>query len=464
LDRASPFHEDSERGLLGSILLEHILVMGLCHTEGLTQDAFYVPAHQMIYRVCDWLISNGKPVDSIIVAEQLEKYKQLDMVGGRKFLDGLIDSTPTAYHAEHYLEIVKSKWLLRKIADANRQSLDAVMEGGDPSKIISSHIQRILDLADNRSGNLTKVQVAADVMKACDNAQSGIMPGLPSPWGYFNKGTGGAPFGVVSLIAGRSKTRKSYIAHQWGVHAGIESLHPIPGVYYPLEDGQHVAMSRAGCMLANVDSWKFLIGNVTNEEKEQVRNGMKRVVDSSYDIREGRGLGMSGLRLDVAKGVARHGWRYVILDAFKDLDGSGGEGRSEEMTSKSLTDMAREHNLAVIVVHHVRKNRGEDRSDSDKENQYISQEDIRGRARIGDDARMICVLQCKRGRCSDPDVVSWMRRNDYEVRSDDDSIVYYDYLLDCIANNNGRTAAIPLDLNSGTGRFGENPERKVWKM
>ena len=58
---------------------------------------------------------DGRPIDVLTVAERLKDAGQLDSIGGPVFLDRLIDFTPTAAHAEYYIDIVRQKHLLRAI-------------------------------------------------------------------------------------------------------------------------------------------------------------------------------------------------------------------------------------------------------------------------------------------------------------------------------------------------------------
>jgi replicative DNA helicase len=441
--RLPPYSEEAERAVLGSLLLEAERVWAVSVHAGLTYDAFYVPAHQLVFRAADWLHRAGKCIDVLTVADALKQHGHLDSVGGQVYLERLIEGTPTAAHAEYYADIVKQKWTCRRLESINQQTAEAIRRGDEPAELLATQIAAMTELHQGRK-RYTKQTAWERVRQSCLDAKEGKMPGLPSPWDRFNRFVGGAPYGLVTLVAGRSKTRKSYIVHQWGLWAAVEQRAQIPGVYFPLEDGQRVAMLRAACLMSGVNPWKYMRGHVDAEQMEAVDYAAKKIIASPYEIAGGRGMGFPELRLEVAKGVAKHGWKFCIIDAFKDLGNSEAEGWGEEMLSKAICDMADKHEIAVIVVHHVRKKLSDDRSEFDKEEQYIGRDDIRGRARIVDDARMVNILQCKM------------------VRGVDMAIKYVDYMLDCVCTNHGPTAAMPLTVDEATGKFIENPDGARW--
>jgi len=438
---------ECERGLLGSILSsDYARVMGLCCEARLEPEAFTTEDRRLIYRVCAWLTNEKHPIDTTIVSDRLKQYGKLEEVGGPVAIDRLIDDAPTPTHAEYYLREVKNKWLLRQIEEEGRTTIKSARNSErEPQDVLASHIQRLVTLAGSECvKSPSKERVWADVRKSAYAARGGAPIGVPAPWPSFSKHTGGAPFGRVCLVAGRTKTRKSYLVHQWGVYASILQENPMPGAYYPLEDGQRVGMSRAACALAGVDCWTWEHGKFSDEEAGGVEAAAQRIIKSHYDIRRGRGMSMAQMRLDIARGVSKNKWRFVIIDAFKDMDVSGGSYQDEGKLSKWTQDVAEEFDIALMVVHHVRKNRSEGQTKEDRTQQRLRLEDVRGHSRIGEDARMIVVLQCK------------LERNNFGEAH------YHDYLLDCVANNYGETAASCLDIEEGTGVFTENNERKPW--
>ena len=447
LDRLPPYSDEGERGILGSVLLDFGKVMGICMAAGVVEESFYVPAHRSIYRAMLTLQDKGGVIDVLTITQTLRDSDSLEQIGGAVFLDRLIDSTPTAAHAPYYVEIVMKEWLKRRIIEENRNTESALYDGeNDPVELLASQIHRLSEFSMARLSQIkTKEQCWTEVRDMAQAARMGAVTGVPSPWSLFNKYTGGARFGVVTLLVGRSKTRKSYLAHQWGTYAAIQASEPMPGAYYPLEDGQRMAILRAACGLCQFNSHKYERGIkypddtwLWEDVDKMVEAAAQRVIKSPYDICSGRGKSLTEWRLDIAKGVAEKGWRFVIIDAFKDIAGSGGDYKDEVRVTEWLCNIADEFNIAIILVHHVKKSRKDNRGKDDSQWERLIKEDARGASQLTDGVRMIVALQCQLRRDADG-------RNHYT-----------NYVLDCIANSYGDTASLNMDCDTSTGVFVEN--------
>ena len=431
--------EECEVGLIGSILLDSDRVMNICLLSGLAHDAFTSSDRQLIYRACCYLHNNSKAINSVLVANELKKYNKLNDVGGLQGIDAHITNTPTAAHAEYYLEGVEESWLSRKMETADKEFLDEVRTASEsPKVLLASHIQRLTELTSHKKTSDKKEDAWQHVERNCMNAKNGILPGLKSPWPFFNVAMGGAPYGMVTVIGGRGGTRKSYLANQWALYAGVESADQIPGAYFPLEDGPEVALRRAACMMANVNAWHYRRGNVDEEEMAAVRAQYMRIKKSPLDLCGGRGMSVDDIVLEVARGVSRFGWRFVLIDAFKDLRGGGSDfGAGEVYKSGRLCDMAAKHGVATLVVHHIRKTQGEDDGFSSKEDQRISLDDIKGRKEITDDARMVLLLQCR--KYTDNEGNPRLKK----------------FVLECQKSNHGPLGRTKFNLDPDIGRFTE---------
>ena len=115
--RSLPQAVDAEKGLLGSILLSPREVLNDC-ADQIGEDAFYSPAHGTVFQVLLEMWNANHEVDVITLTNRLRDLGQLDAVGGPGAVTELFGYVPTAANAPHYLEIVREKWLLRKMINA----------------------------------------------------------------------------------------------------------------------------------------------------------------------------------------------------------------------------------------------------------------------------------------------------------------------------------------------------------
>ena len=100
--RQPPADREAEQGVLGAMLLSPHTVMEVI--EELEPEDFYYPAHTLIYRAMLDLYSEGKDVDAVILASQLDRFNNLERVGGAPYLHTLLATVPTAANARYSAE------------------------------------------------------------------------------------------------------------------------------------------------------------------------------------------------------------------------------------------------------------------------------------------------------------------------------------------------------------------------
>src|SRR5688572_26490273 len=88
LDRPLPSSPDSERALLGSILLDNSLITQAI--ESLKPDAFYVPSHRRIFVAMIKMFERGSEMTPVLIAEELRRDNSLEAVGGTVYLSNLV--------------------------------------------------------------------------------------------------------------------------------------------------------------------------------------------------------------------------------------------------------------------------------------------------------------------------------------------------------------------------------------
>lgn len=79
-----PHSEDSERGILGSILIDPESVTYAIET--LEPSDFYNPANSIIFESMKTLFMEDVALDSLTIADNLRNTKKIEAVGGNAYL------------------------------------------------------------------------------------------------------------------------------------------------------------------------------------------------------------------------------------------------------------------------------------------------------------------------------------------------------------------------------------------
>ena len=133
--RQPPADREAEQGVLGAMLLSPNTVMEVI--EELEPEDFYYPAHTLIYQAMIDLYAAGTDIDAVIVAARLDRYNNLERVGGAPYLHTLLATVPTAANARYYAEIVAEKAVLRKLVDAGTRVVQLGFQGSEDMEIES---------------------------------------------------------------------------------------------------------------------------------------------------------------------------------------------------------------------------------------------------------------------------------------------------------------------------------------
>ncbi|MBX4216188.1 replicative DNA helicase, partial [Candidatus Parcubacteria bacterium] len=144
--RVPPQNIDSERALLGSIMLRPEALHEVI--DAIDDQTFYSEKHRVIWRAMFDLYQKREPIDLLSLSSKLKERKELDAIGGRAYLTELVNLVPSSSNLTHYAEMVRRKYVLRKLIEA----ADHIAEMGFKEE---QDIEVLLDDAEKRIFNIT---------------------------------------------------------------------------------------------------------------------------------------------------------------------------------------------------------------------------------------------------------------------------------------------------------------------
>ena len=112
-ERLPPQNVEAEESILGGIMLDPEAIGRV--SDILRPEAFYLAAHQEIYRAALGLHAQGSPTDLMCITAWLQDRGVLEKVGGQSKLAQLVDRTISAVNIDQYAALVKDKFLRRKL-------------------------------------------------------------------------------------------------------------------------------------------------------------------------------------------------------------------------------------------------------------------------------------------------------------------------------------------------------------
>lgn len=460
--RTIPHSVEAERGVLGSILLDAAgdsRVLDLCTENGIVPESFYTPAHSLLFETLSEMSRAALAIDPLTLTERLRALNRLDEIGGAATIQALIDETPTAAHAEYYINIVRQKHLLRAVIscarDAERRCFD---EAVSADLILGEVEQQFLSIADHRreGTGLSWPQAITNTMGHIDRLFSlgpGSVAGLPTGLKNLDRQLKGLRNGEMIVLAARPSMGKTSLAMNIAecVALGKDIYgRPMKGDHdrphavgvFSLEMSTESLAMRMLCGFAGVPSFRISqgLGNIKNINQQLTRAASELGKAPIY-VDDTGGLDVMDMRARARRMKKRYKIELIVIDYLQlcNCREFARQGRQIETSqiSGQIKAMAKELNLPVVVLSQLSR-APEQRSDKTNKPKLS---DLRDSGAIEQDADVVLLL---RRPCKAP--------GDPEFEDTRLAIV------DVAKHRNGPTGEVRLDFDDALTRFGDRAD------
>jgi replicative DNA helicase/transposase len=119
LDRPLPSSEESERCILGGVLIDGRLLAQA--KDVLSPNDFYSPLNRRIFDAMLGLDADGKPIEAPLLMEELKKSGPIEAIGGPSTLSNLAHGLPHFSDLSEYIKVVREKSLARRYIRGQEQ-------------------------------------------------------------------------------------------------------------------------------------------------------------------------------------------------------------------------------------------------------------------------------------------------------------------------------------------------------
>ena len=441
-DRLPPYSEDAERGVLGAALLDAGRVMDLAVERGLRSESFYSGAHQQLFSVLAEMIHEGRAVDLLTVGDRLRDLGVLENLGGTPFLHQLVDSTPTAAHAEYYIEIVRQKYLLRLIIERAGKAMEDSYGWDEGAELLLGQVeQAFFEISEARRRDVPPwpqlIKEAVQEIETIYQLKKGVT-GIPTGFHDLDRLLLGLhPTDMIILAARPSMGKTSLalnIAENVALGIGPESA-PRPTAVFSLEMSREQLVRRMICARAAVPSHKLAGGYLSADFHQHLMQAASELNKAQIFLDDTAGLDVLELRSRARRLKRRYDIQLVIVDYLQMLNFPqySAEGRQRETAaiSGALKAMAKELRIPVLVLSQL------SRAPETRSTTAIPRlSDLRDSGSIEQDADVVLLL---RRPCKYPD----------DKLSDDKTLA----VVDVAKHRNGPTGEVKMNFMEEYTRF-----------
>ena len=371
LDRVPPNSVDAEKGVLGCVLLSPREGVGACFERfARGDDFFYDPRHQIVFTNIVEMCDAQMGVDLVTLVARLQDKGVLETVGGYGFLATLMDGVPSAANLSYYLEIVREKYLLRKlIATCTRLTGEAYEETSAIGAFLDRAEAEVLAVNHERKAESAK-SINELVGKAVTRIEfffhnRGQLSGLQTGFPDLDQKTNGLQPGEMIVIAARPSMGKTSLAMNIAEHVAVHLREPV-GVF-SLEMTAEALVMRLLCSLARVNHHSIREGSMQEKDLARILDATGSLASAPLYIDDTAGLSILQVRARARRMKERHGIKLFVVDYLQLLQSSSRRGepnRAQEIAeiSSGVKGLAKELEVPVIVLSQLNRDLERDKT------------------------------------------------------------------------------------------------------
>ncbi|MBN2448247.1 MAG: replicative DNA helicase [Phycisphaerae bacterium] len=388
-DRQLPHSLEAEQALLGSMLLdEGAVAEAISLLKNLGADVFFHERHRKLYEQIIRLYDASKPLDPIVVHEQLRQEGLLDELGGLDFLGQIVSSVPSANRVLHYGTIVRDKCLLRQLINATHRVLEDAFDDRRPVAELLDDVEReIFNVTEQRvtGGQADMRELLHDFFKQLEQRDEGMKTGLATGYFELDDLTCGLQPAELIIIAARPSMGKTALGLNIAEYMAIDERKHV--LFFSLEMSKQQLVQRILCSRARVDAYKIRRGRVSHTDVQHLQHAANEASDAALLVDDTSDLGILELRARARLVHRRRPLDAIFVDYLQLMRGPKAESRQIEVAeiSRGLKALAKELNVPVIAMAQLNRN-PEDRGGKPR------MSDLRESGAIEQDADVITLL------------------------------------------------------------------------
>ena len=424
ISRQMPHSVEAEQAVLGSVLIDERCIPQVM--EALKPEDFYLRQNREIFETVCSMFNFSETIDPVTVLDKMKQLGVYDENTSYDYIRQLMVITPTAANVGEYINIVKDKSLLRRVAETAGAVTALIQEGtATAQEALEAAEQRIYAIRQGRgaqglehiSSILLGVYDRLNELAASDQAVPGLSTGLPN----LDSAIAGLNNSDLLILAARPGMGKSSFALNVLLHAGKFSGKSV--VYFSLEMSREQLAMRLISSEAFVELKKLITGKLNEEDWTKVAAASASLNQTNILIDDNPMLSVADMN---AKCRRVDNLGLVVIDYLQLMTSAGGPSRGGDNRQQVVSDMSRalkimakELNVPVLCLSQLSR-ANESRSDK---RPMLS--DLRESGAIEQDA----------------DIILFLYRDDYY---NDDSEEHN--LAECIVakNRHGETGTVEL--------------------
>ncbi len=357
IDKLAPQALEAEQSVLGSILIDADAILRV--GDFLKQADFYRAQHADIYEAMLALHGQREPIDLVTLGDELRRRDKLEGIGGPAYLTSLMNTVPTAVHAEHYGRIVERKAVLRNLIGAAGKIAAVGYEEANDAEVAIDRAESILfEISQRRTdGGFEALSIllgqAYDRLEYLHEHRGQIL-GVPTGLSQLDALLGGLQPSDLIILAARPSVGKTSLALNIAQHAAVRERKKV--AVFSLEMSKEQLALRLLSAESGINPRPLQTGFVDETDWSKIAMVMNDMATAPMWIDDSPALSVMELRTKARRLEAeQRGLDLVIVDYLQLMQASTSNkdsNRVQEVSeiSRGLKQLARELKVPVVAL------------------------------------------------------------------------------------------------------------------
>ncbi|MGE3466045.1 MAG: replicative DNA helicase [Pyrinomonadaceae bacterium] len=358
LEKPLPSSDESERVILGAILLDNAIIAET--VEHLRPEDFYSPLNRRVFAAMIALFEKQTQIDPILIGEELKKEGSLEAIGGVSAITNLTFGLPHFSNVAEYIRVVHDKSVVRNlIRTCNAITGEALAEEEDSDVILDRAEQQIFAIAEARTkesfSRIAPVaeRILARVHERAEGEGSGIT-GLTTGFTELDDMTSGLQRTDLIIVAGRPSMGKTALCLTLAQNAALKTGAVV--AVFSLEMSKEQLVTRMLSSEAHINAHRFRTGHLMQNEWGRLSGAIATLSEAKIFIDDTPAISALEIRAKVRRLAAEQkALDLIVIDYLQLMSGGGGrrsENRQQEVSqiSRELKALAKEMDVPVVAL------------------------------------------------------------------------------------------------------------------
>ena len=429
---------EAEEAVLGAILVNPTSLGRI--VELLKPESFYKPAHKVIYAAVLELFNKNEPIDIVTVSEHLRNKEELDMAGGRSYINDLALNVVTTANIEFYAKIIQEKEIKRALISAGSEIVAMSYENEDTSNVLDNAQKLIFNIAAQKDttdlvGIQDLVVASYEQIEQRFNNKDDLV-GVTTGFYDLDAITSGLQKSDLIILAARPSMGKTAFALNLAQNVAMKGKKGV--AIFSLEMPKQQLVKRMLCAEAEVEANRVTSGNLQPRDWEKLVEAMTRLSEARIYIDDTSSITSIDIKAKCRRLMMEEKeLGLIVIDYLQLMEGGGNPNdRNQQISaiSRSLKGLARELDVPIIALSQL------SRGVESRPDKRPMMSDLRDSGAIEQDA----------------DIVMFIYRDEYYNKDDVNNKGKAEVIL--AKHRNGAVGTIELLFQSNITKF-KNPTK-----